>query len=178
MSNPAQRVVPSNPTLRFLTYFLDDFNDEWLYRPAVGSRWSYQDNVRTAGWQIAEEMSIAGGSSAAELRESIAATMTSSMTRLGVTPVNIDAWMQNVLVGWLEVLQRHLSSHDYIFGARPSLADFALFGGNAAHFVGDHIAERSSRSMRQPLLITRIDCSSLGVSNPARGSLRSTCPTR
>jgi len=91
-------VLPDDPTLRFVTYLIDDFSDEWLYRPAVGSRWSYPASV---------------------------------------LPGNIDAWMSEVLVPWFQVLDAHLRQTGYLFGDRPSLADFAVFGGNAAHFVGD-----------------------------------------
>jgi len=130
-------VLPDDPTLRFVTYLIDDFSDEWLYRPAVGSRWSYPANTETAGWQLAEELSAVVGLPGALTRENVVATMTASLPRLGVLPGNIDAWMSEVLVPWFQVLDAHLRQTGYLFGDRPSLADFAVFGGNAAHFVGD-----------------------------------------
>lgn len=131
-------VLPDDPTLRFLAYLLDDFSDEWFYRPAVGSRWSYPANTEPAGWQLAEELSAVAGLPGALVRAGVVATMTASLPRLGVTPDNIDAWMGEVLVPWFQALDRHLDTGGgYLFGARPSLADFALFGANVAHFVGD-----------------------------------------
>jgi len=133
----SQSVLPDDPTLRFLTYLLDDFSDEWFYRPAVGSRWSYPANTEAAGWQIAEELSAAIGLPGSLTRGNVVATMTASLPKLGVLPGNIDAWMSEVLVPWFQVLDTHLGTTGYLFGDRPSLADFALFGANAAHFVGD-----------------------------------------
>lgn len=60
-----------------------------------------------------------------------------SLERLGVTPENIDAWMDDALKPWLATLSDHVGSHGYLFGGRPSMADFAFYGGNAAHFVND-----------------------------------------
>jgi glutathione S-transferase len=130
-------VLPADPTLRFLAHLLDDLSDEWFYRPAVGSRWSYPANTETGGWQIAEELSVAVGLPADLVRTNVVATMTASLPKLGVTPDNIEAWMAEVLVEWFRALQAHLTEGGYLLGARPSLADFAIFGANAAHFVGD-----------------------------------------
>lgn len=130
-------VLPDDPTLRFLAYLIDDFSDEWFYRPAVGSRWSYPANTATASWQIAEEMSIGRPIAAATVQEMSTELMTGSLAKLGVTADNIDAWMSEVYVSWLRTLDRHFERFDYLLGQRPCLADFALFGANAAHFVGD-----------------------------------------
>src|SRR6266478_5514379 len=42
----------------------------------------------------------------------------------------------------MRVLGAHLARRPYLFGERPSIADFALFGGNAAHFVNDPLCRR------------------------------------
>jgi glutathione S-transferase len=134
---PERGVLPTDPTLRFLAYLLDDFSDEWFYRPAVGSRWSYPANTVTAGWQIAEELSTVVGVPGAFVRENVVRTMTASLPKLGVTADNVDAWMSEVLVAWFRALQEHLGDGRYLLGDRPCIADFAVFGGNLAHFVGD-----------------------------------------
>ncbi len=138
LATPVQRsVLPEDPTLRFLAYLLDDFSDEWFYRPAVGSRWSYPANTEPAGWQLAEEVSVAIPAPAAFVRANVVETMTASLPKLGVTPDNIEAWMNEVLTAWLWALEVHLTDGGYLLGHRPCLADFALFGANVAHFVGD-----------------------------------------
>ena len=131
------KVLPENPTLRFLAYLVDDFSDEWFYRPAVGSRWSYPANTETAGWQIAEELSVAVGLPGGMVHPNVVESMTASLPRLGVTAENMGAWMDQVLTPWVQALEIHLGGGGYLFGGRPSLADFAIFGANVAHFVGD-----------------------------------------
>lgn len=135
---PAEcRVLPDNPTLRFLAFLLDDFSDEWFYRHAVGSRWSYPANTGPAGWQIAEELSVVVGMPGGLVRSNVVQTMTASLPKLGVTRDNVDSWMSESLVPWFRALHAHLAPGGYLLGRRPSIADFAVFGANAAHFVGD-----------------------------------------
>lgn len=137
----AVSVLPEDPTLRFLAFLLDDFSDEWFYRPAVGSRWSYPANTGPASWQLAEELQTALRSflpmPAADMQQMVIASMQGSLLKLGVTADNIDTWMAEVLVPWLRVLDTHFGDDGYLLGRRPSIADFALFGANVAHFVGD-----------------------------------------
>jgi hypothetical protein len=110
--------------------------DEWFYRHAVGSGWSYPANTVTAGWQITEELSVAIGLPGGLMRPNVVATMTASLPKLGVTADNIDVWMSESLTPWLLALEAHLGD-GYLLGDRPSIADFAVFGANVAHFVGD-----------------------------------------
>jgi hypothetical protein len=42
----------------------------------------------------------------------------------------------------MRVLGAHLAHRPYLLGERPSLADFGLFGGNAAHFINDPLCRR------------------------------------
>lgn len=134
---PADReVLPEDPTLRFLAYLLDDFSDEWHYRPAVGSRWCYEANTVAAGWQIAEELAVRVPFPGAAVREMVVGTMTGSLGGIGIRVDQIDAWMSHVVTPWFHVLGNHLGE-GYLLGGRPSIADFAVFGANAAHFVGD-----------------------------------------
>ena len=138
---PAGRgVLPDDPTLRFLAYLLDDVSDEWFYRPAVGSRWCYDANTVTAGWQIAEELAVQVPVPGPMVRQMVVATMTGSLGRIGIQADQIVVWMSEVVVPWFRALDAHLrddAGGGYLFGERPSIADFAVFGANAGHFVGD-----------------------------------------
>ena len=137
-ATPERSVVPTDPTLRFIAYLLDDFSDEWFYRPAVGSRWNYPGNTEAAGWQIAEELSSLIGMPGGFTRENVVATMTANCPKLGVVDGSIDAWMGEVVAPWFDALEGHLGD-GYLLGARPCIADFALAGANLAHFVGDPV---------------------------------------
>ena len=135
--HPERTVLPDDPTLRFLAYVLDDFSDEWFYRHAVGTRWLVDENRGTVSWDIAREGAREVDAPADQVRDFVAGAMTACLPRLGTTPENLDAWVQDSLVPWQQALGRHLGSHAFLLGERPSLADFAFFGGNAAHFAND-----------------------------------------
>ena len=79
-----RRILPDDPTMRFLAHLLDDFSDEWFYRPAVGSRWNYEGNTEAAGWQITEELSTIVGFPGGLMRPNVVATMRANCAKLGV----------------------------------------------------------------------------------------------
>lgn len=49
-------VLPADPVLAFLSYLLEDYADEWLWRPALHYRWSFQPDARLLSDRIAREM--------------------------------------------------------------------------------------------------------------------------
>jgi glutathione S-transferase len=139
---PEPSVLPPDPALRFLAFLLDDFSDEWLYRHAVGTRWLYDENRASGSWDIAREGSLEVPGSIDDTRRLVTAAMTACLPRLGVTPENVGAWVHESLLPWQRALGAHVSAHGFLLGGRPSLADFALFGGNVAHFVNDPVCRR------------------------------------
>ena len=141
---PEPAVLPADPILLFLCHLVDDFCDEWLYRPAVGTRWFVEENARHAGHELGCEMAVELPVTADQAHAMTAAFVQSSCGPLGVTGDNIGAWVDEVLRPWMRVLGAHLESPatPYLLGARPSLADFAVFGGCSAHFAHDPACRR------------------------------------
>jgi len=135
--HPKRAVQPEDPTLRFLDFLLDDFNDEWFYRHAVGTRWLKEENATSGSVDIAREALYEIPLPFDDVRALITASMTACLPRLGTTDENIDAWVEESLVPWFTALDDHVGRHGYLLGGRPSLSDFAFFGGNAAHFTND-----------------------------------------
>ncbi len=140
--HPEPSVLPTDPTRRFLCYVIEDAADEWLYRTAVGSRWYFPENAAVGGFELARDISVKMRLPADQAHAGVGAHVRSSCGPLGVTAENIQRWVDDVLRPWFRVLGAHLAAHQYLFGARPSLADFALFGGNAAHFINDPLCRR------------------------------------
>jgi glutathione S-transferase len=139
-------VQPSDPTLRFLDYLLDDFSDEWFYRHAVGSRWHYDENVVSGSLDIAREAHYETGAGFDLTRKFATEAMTGCLERLGTTSDNIAAWIDDSLKPWQQTFGAHVQEHSYLLGSRPALSDFAFFGGNAAHFTNDPVCLRWSEA--------------------------------
>ncbi|HEY8515511.1 MAG TPA: glutathione S-transferase family protein [Candidatus Binatia bacterium] len=139
---PERSVLPDDPVQRFLAYVIEDAADEWYYRVAVGSRWSFEENHRVGGWELARDFTVRTPIPCEQAYAATGAHVTASLAPLGVTPDNVQRWMDEVLRPWLRVAGAHLAARPYVFGERASLADFGIFGGNAAHFVNDPLCRR------------------------------------
>jgi glutathione S-transferase len=141
---PERGVLPPDPVQRFLCFLLEDFSDEWLYRPAVGSRWLYEENTVQGSWELGRDLSVEYPLTADESRQLVKGLMQGSIHRLGASVENIEAWIEEVLKPWQRTLSAHLEAQPYLLGSRPCLADFAFFGGNVAHFVNDPLCRHWS----------------------------------
>ncbi len=139
---PEPSVLPSEPGQRFLAYLIEDAADEWYYRTAVGSRWHFAENHVVGGWELGRDFTIRTPVPCDQAYAATGAHVRASLLPIGVTPENVQLWMDEVLRPWLRVLGAHLDERAYLFGGRPALADFGLFGGNAAHFVNDPLCRR------------------------------------
>lgn len=139
---PQPSVLPPDPVQRFLCYVLEDVADEWLYRPAVASRWFFEENTRLAGWELARDVSFEVPVSGQQAFEMVRGYTTATCAPFGATPENVGSWLDEVLKPWLRALGALLEERPYVFGSRPSLADFAIFGGDAAHFANDPVCRR------------------------------------
>jgi glutathione S-transferase len=139
---PEPAVLPPDPVQRFLCHAIEDVVDEWLYRPAVGSRWLFEENARLGGWELARDLTCELPMSGDEAFQTVRGYVTATCAPFGVTPENVQSWIDEVLLPWHRVLGAHVAARPYLFGGRPSLADFAVFGGSAAHFINDPLCRR------------------------------------
>ncbi len=140
--HPERAILPEDPTLAFLVHVLEDFSDEWFYRPAVGTRWLWPENTVAGSWDIARDGAVELGVDAESVRAFVTEAMTGSLPRLGASAENIDGWIDDAVKPWLRAMADHVGDGGYLAGARPSLADFAAFGANVAHFVNDPACRR------------------------------------
>jgi glutathione S-transferase len=134
---PEPGVFPPDPVRRFLDYAIEDVLDEWLYRPAVGTRWYLPENTAVGGLELARDVSLEMPLPWPALRAAVETYTRSTCPPMGVTAANVGSWVDEVIRPWQRVVGAHLAGHAFFFGSRPALADFALFGANAAHFTND-----------------------------------------
>jgi glutathione S-transferase len=142
LRHPDAPVLPRDAVQRFLCYALEDVVDEWFYRPAVGSRWFFEENAQHGGWELARDVTHEAPIPCQQAFEMARGYVTATCAPFGVTQENVQSWVDEVLRPWLRVLGAHFEAQPYLFGERPSLADFAIFGGNAAHFINDPVCRR------------------------------------
>jgi glutathione S-transferase len=123
-------IVPPDPAQAFLAALVEDMADEWLTKCMFHYRWYYaSDRAFAQHWVIGDR---AGGFAGVSADKAAAAKafndrQVGRMALVGCTEATkpaIEASYLRVLVA----LERGLRTSPFLFGTRPSLADFALFG--------------------------------------------------
>jgi len=119
-------ITPDDAGLAFVAALLEDYADEWLNKAMFHYRWTYPEDQSSAAKRIVEMM-FEGAEAPEGLEESVRTRMAARLHHVGSTaetaPV-IEGSFERV-IGMLEAL---LGNRDYLFGGRPSLADFGLAG--------------------------------------------------
>lgn len=119
-------VYPDSPVQKLASLLLELYADEWLVIPAMHYRWNYNE-----AWVTKEFGRTAAPNASPEeqarIGQVIAAPVKAGAPRFGVSDDTISG-IEAHYEGFLADYSAHLRKMPFVFGARPSLADFALFG--------------------------------------------------
>jgi len=143
--HPEGAVLPADPLQQFLSRLLEDYADEWMWRPALHYRWSYERDARLLSDRIAAEVmkDLPGP------RKLVAWQVRRRQRRTYVTGDGVRdetrAHVEGVFTGALARLEAVLSQQRYLLGERPSLADFGFFASMFRHFALDPTPSRIMR---------------------------------
>jgi len=128
-------VYPNGAVQRFISELLHTYADQWLTLPAMHYRWHYNE-----AWVREEFGKLAAPEANRETQIAIGTkrgTMFKAMVpMLGITPDTAPG-IEASYLGFLKDLSAHLDVHNFMFGDRPSLADFAFYGPLYAHLYRD-----------------------------------------
>jgi glutathione S-transferase len=134
---PAEAIIPATPRQRFASYLLELWADEFWLPAGVHARWSFPENYPK--WRDELSAAFAPGWPRV-LQRVFPLTLRQFMRRVnlqvGATPGQrplIERWMDRQL----DALERHFAVHPWVFGQRPSLADFSLAGPLCGHLCYD-----------------------------------------
>ena len=135
--HPEPNIRPPGPCLQMASLLLELFADEWMPIISMHTRWNLPENTNFAKtdfgfnavpWLPAFVRKQVGGV--------LAKKMQGYLPILGITPKTqpaIETWMNELF----DALDAHLQKYMYLFGGRPCLGDFALYGPIFAHVRRD-----------------------------------------
>lgn len=121
-------VIPTDPVLRFINDLVEDYADEWLTKAMFHFRWAHE-----ADWKNAAPLLVYWGMNTApeDMANELAANFaTRQIDRLYVVGSN-DVTAETIESSYerlIKILDQLISRKGFVLGARPSSADFALFG--------------------------------------------------
>ena len=129
--HPGDRsILPDNAGDRFLAELIEDFADEWLTKAMFHYRWYYATDRSFSAFWIATDQMV-GQNASRSTRQAFADQITERqvgrMALVGCTEANrpvIERSYERVL----DALEPHIGYGKYLFGTRPSIGDFGLFG--------------------------------------------------
>jgi glutathione S-transferase len=126
--HPARSAIPDDKATAFVCDLLEDLADEWAVKPLFLYRWwDPEDQAYVSRW-AGEEWSVSDAvTGSAEEIEQFRQRQISRMIILGATAENrplLEESYRRILAAF----EPHVGMRNYLFGSRPSLADFAWFG--------------------------------------------------
>ncbi len=125
---PEPSIHPAEPVCRFVSILLEEFGDEWGNKWMFHLRWAREiDQIGCARRIAAMVNPNADEDQIAKASQSIRERMVGRVWFVGsneTTAPLIEASFQDSL----KLLDQHLESRRYLFGDRPSFADFGLWG--------------------------------------------------
>lgn len=127
--HPGERsIMPDDPGHAFLSHLIEDMADEWLTKAMFHYRWAYEADIDYASHWIADDgFPDSKGEEREEMAKMFAERQIGRMPLVGCTSENAPIIEQSYL-HILSLLESHVGYFDYLFGSRPALADFGLFG--------------------------------------------------
>ncbi len=165
---PDRPVTPDTPRQRIAAQWIEAWADEWWIPTAMHYRWSYPENYQLfeadAGAALLPGLP---GFAQKRMAAYVADKLRGYLPSVGVVPeqyATMEAWT----VDMLDALEQHFSAHAYLFGGRPTIADFALLGPMYGHLGRDPWPKRELLD-RRPQLSAWV--ARMNAATPAAGAL-------
>ena len=134
----APSIYPENPALHFIGLLIEDYADEWLWRPAMHYRWTYRPDRQYASQSLYDEL-IAGywpmprpiGINFLKIRQ-----LRGFVHGDGITSETRDHADRTYLEA-LDKMAAILKERPFLLGEAPTIADFGMMGPMLRHFSQD-----------------------------------------
>ncbi len=121
-------VVPDDAGQAFLAYLLEDMADEWDTKAMFHYRWfRSRDQKQMSEWLAFDRLGAAGRDTIAKISGVFRSRQVGRMALVGCTPENAPL-IEDTARRILALFEAHVTEDRFLFGSRPSLADFGWMG--------------------------------------------------
>jgi glutathione S-transferase len=121
-------VIPADPAHAFIAHLIEDFADEWVTKAMFGYRWLEEvDQIQMSHWLAFDAMKGGGLTMSQGYAEQFRARQVGRMAIVGCAAENfplIEASTRAIL----GALETHVVDRHCLFGTRPSIAEFSMYG--------------------------------------------------
>lgn len=141
---PPPQITPASRPLAFVSRLIEDYADEWLWRPAMHYRWSYPETAYLMSSWLAEHIADQPGPAWVKRLWWKIRQKGIFVRGDGVNSKTINA-VESFYLDTLDALETIFQNRPYVLGERPTEADFGLFGPMFRHFFCDPAPARIMR---------------------------------
>jgi glutathione S-transferase len=148
---PQGATLPTTPRQRIAALLIEAWADEWWIPPAMHYRWVYPENYALFEHDAGKALLPYFPAFAQKrLAAYVAGTLRGYLPSVGIVPAQY-ALQERWTVRMLDALDAHFAKLPYLFGGKPSVADFGLFGPMYGHLSRDPWPKRELIAKRPQL---------------------------
>ena len=126
--HPEPSIHPADPVAAFVSALLEEFGDEWGNKWMFHLRWARDvDQITSAGRIASTMLKGSGDEEKAAMAKQIRERMIGRVWFVGSNE-QTGPQIERSFRDGLALLDSHLATRPYLFGARPAFGDFGLWG--------------------------------------------------
>lgn len=135
--HPETAVIPRDPIQAFFSRLIEDYAEEWLWRPAMHFRWSYRKDALLLSRKIADE--LLSGIPLPGFAKRFVMRQRQGGFYVRRDGVDRETWdhVESIYFDTLDRLSDIFATRPFLLGDVPTLADFGFFASMFRHFSQD-----------------------------------------
>ncbi len=121
-------VIPTDPELAFYNELIEDYADEWLTKAMFHFRWHHEpDRINAGPLLVYWSNNTAPAEEAEKISEAFTKRQFERLYVVGSNNVTAET-IEASYARFIDILDNLIQVQGYVLGARPSSADFAIYG--------------------------------------------------
>ncbi|ARN75190.1 glutathione S-transferase family protein [Oceanicoccus sagamiensis] len=137
--HPDHPIMPATPRQLIAALIFENWVDDCWLKISMHTRWSYPENFDNFLKQETGKalLPFAPGFIRERIAEkTFAGRIRSYLPSQGIIPEQFEL-LERWSLGLLDLLEQHFTQHEFLFGGKPTIADFALVGSFFPHLNRD-----------------------------------------